>query len=482
MWLHSIFNLLALAAPIAATVFPSYEHSPPNLQDLSFNERLLQSRQSNAGSIPVTFDLLLQTLWGESVQVAGSSDELGNWDTSKTVSLNAAQYTAGNPLWSVTIDLPVGQTFSYKFLRIATDGTIIWEGDPDRFYTVPSNGATAATISNTWQTTPTSSSTGTATSTLPTASSTCTHGPTSRGCWSSGLSVNTDFDQKWPVTGRTFFYDFEITNTTMAPDGFSRPVFAVNGQYPGPTIFANWGDTISVTVRNSLEHNGTAIHWHGMRMYHANGQDGVPGVTECPIAPGRSKTYILLATQYGTSWYHSHFSSQYGDGVLGPIVINGPASANYDIDLGALPMTDWYYPTVMKTAHVAMHANALAPTADNGLINGTMASNSGGAYAKTTLTAGKKHRLRLINTSVDNHFMVGLDNHIMTVISADFVPIEPYNASWIFVGIGQRYDVVITADQDPGRYWFRAEVQDSAGCGANFRKTKALCSSDVPSD
>lgn len=39
----------------------------------------------------------------------------------------------------------------------------------------------------------------------------------------------------------------------------------VNGQYPGPTVYANWGDMISITVKNSLQNNGTGIHWHGVR-------------------------------------------------------------------------------------------------------------------------------------------------------------------------------------------------------------------------
>jgi len=89
---------------------------------------------------------------------------------------------------------------------------------------------------------------------------------------------------------------------TMAPDGYSREVLAVNGQYPGPTIYANWGDTLSITVINNLQNNGTGIHWHGLRQYHTNTQDGVPGITECPLAPGDSKTYTFLATQFGTSW------------------------------------------------------------------------------------------------------------------------------------------------------------------------------------
>lgn len=54
--------------------------------------------------------------------------------------------------------------------------------------------------------------------------------------------------------------------------------------------------------------------------------DGTNGITECPIAPGASKTYTFLLTQFGTSWYHSHYSAQYGDGVLGAIVIAGPAT------------------------------------------------------------------------------------------------------------------------------------------------------------
>ena len=89
-----------------------------------------------------------------------------------------------------------------------------------------------------------------------------------------------------------------------------------------------------MNVKNSLQNNGTSIHFHGVRQLASCGSDGVPGITQCPIAPGQSFTYTFIASQYGTSWYHSHFSSQYGDGVVGPIVFNGPASANYDIDLG----------------------------------------------------------------------------------------------------------------------------------------------------
>lgn len=478
MRIHSIFNLVALVAPIAASVIPNERlHQDTAKRAIAFtpsrpisftNKRDSSKRQ--CGNVDVTFNEVVTTSWGESILLVGSIDALGNWDTSSGVSLSASQYTSDNNLWSATVSISPGTSFTYKYVRVGTDGSINWEADPDHSYTVPSDCFSSDTVSSSWQTTG-----GSATTTSASApSATCTNGPTSRNCWSSGFDIDTDFDSNWPSTGRTVSYDFTITNTTLAPDGYQRQGFAINGQFPGPTIYANWGDNIQVTVNNEMQNNGTGIHWHGMRMFQNNNMDGVPGVTECPIPPGSSKTYTFQATQYGTSWYHSHFSAQYGDGVWGPIVIYGPSSADYDIDLGPLPIQDWYYPGIYATAARAEHSNALAPEADTGLINGTMVSSSGGAYAQTVLTAGSKHRLRLINTAVDNHFMFSLDSHTLTVIAADFVPIVPYNTTWIFIGIGERYDVIIDANQSPGSYWFRAEVQDKAGCGSNFQNGNIL--------
>ena len=167
------------------------------------------------------------------------------------------------------------------------------------------------------------------------ADAACTNGPLTRSCWSNGFSIATDFDQKHPTTGNTVTYNLEITNTTCNPDGYgSTPCLLINGQYPGPVIKASWGDMISITVKNSMQDNGTSMHWHGIRQLNSVGSDGVNGITECPLAPGQSKTYTFQATQFGTSWYHSHYSSQYGSGIVGTIVIDGPASSNYDIDLG----------------------------------------------------------------------------------------------------------------------------------------------------
>jgi FtsP/CotA-like multicopper oxidase with cupredoxin domain len=196
-------------------------------------------------------------------------------------------------------------------------------------------------------------------------------------------------------------YNLEITNVTRPqPDGSggSRQMQLINGQYPGPTIRAKWGDTLVINVQNSLQDNGTGLHFHGVRQYLSNQHDGVPGVTECPIAPGKSRQYRFRVTQFGTSWYHSHFSAQYGDGVSGPIIFEGPATANYDVDLGALPITDWYYTPVWTLNEVAQHSTRGPPVPDNILVNGTHANaKGGGSYAKMTVTkvgedtAGYRH-------------------------------------------------------------------------------------------
>lgn len=210
----------------------------------------------------------------------------------------------------------------------------------------------------------------------------------------------------------------------------------VNGQYPGPTIEANWGDIIQVTVNNQLQNNGTSFHWHGMRQLHSNDMDGVNGLTECPLAPGDSKTYTFQATEYGTTWYHSHFSLQYGDGVLGPIVINGPSSANYDVDLGPILVTDYYPLSTFGLEHFA--ETVVPPNATNYLLNGQNSKPDGSAGTRPTWTfqAGKKYLLRFINTSIDNHFKMQLDGHTMTVITTDFVPITPYETTSLNIGIG----------------------------------------------
>ena len=222
------------------------------------------------------------------------------------------------------------------------------------------------------------------------------------------------------------------------------------------------------------DRDSTSIHWHGMHQKDTNLHDGANGVTECPIPPnGGQRVYRFRAAQYGTSWYHSHFSAQYGNGVVGTIQIEGPASLPYDIDLGVFPISDYYYKSADDLVHFTM--NNGPPFSDNVLFNGTGKHpvTGVGEYANVTLTPGKRHRLRIINTSTENHFQVSLANHTMTVIASDMVPVNAMTVDSLFLAVGQRYDVTIDASRTPSNYWFNVTFGGQAFCGGSLHPNPA---------
>ncbi|KAL2808321.1 glycoside hydrolase superfamily [Aspergillus granulosus] len=100
----------------------------------------------------VTFNERVTTAYGENIFLTGSISQLGSWDTSKAVALSAAKYTSSDPLWTVTVTLPVGTSFEYKFVKKLQDGSITWESDPNRSSQVESgcNGV-AQVIDSSWR-------------------------------------------------------------------------------------------------------------------------------------------------------------------------------------------------------------------------------------------------------------------------------------------------------------------------------------------
>ncbi|KAI7516240.1 hypothetical protein KC331_g22151, partial [Hortaea werneckii] len=156
-----------------------------------------------------------------------------------------------------------------------------------------------------------------------------------------------------------------------------------------------------------------------------------------------------------------------------------------DVDLGPYVLSDWYYPTAFQInslAAINLQSQGPPPPGDTILINGTNKNaNGGGQYNKVTMQKGKKYRLRLINTSVDNYIRVSLDGHNMTVMTTDFIPVKPFDVQTMLIGIGQRYDVVIKANQASGNYWFRANVASDCLSANNFYGRAIWSYSDAPS-
>ncbi|KAK6811836.1 hypothetical protein RU639_012391 [Aspergillus parasiticus] len=296
--------------------------------------------------------------------------------------------------------------------------------------------------------------------------------PETRDQWCD-FDIRSDYYTEVPDTGVTREFWLVLGNTTTAPDGVPRNVLTVNGTSPGPTLHVNWGDWVRIHVYNGLENNGTSIHWHGIRQNHTNPQDGTNSITQCPVPPGGSITYEWQATQYGHTYYHSHFALQAWEGIYGGIVINGPASANYDVDAGILYLSDWSHRTADSLYSSAETDGE--PTLATGLMNATNIwvkenNQTVGSRFNMNVTEGQSYRLRLLNPGMSNPFRFMIDDHILTVISTDFVPIEPYNTTSVLIGVGQRYDVIVHANKGKkgSNFWMRAIPQEACAEISNY--------------
>lgn len=288
--------------------------------------------------------------------------------------------------------------------------------------------------------------------------------------WRSNYTANsTNPYTSWPDTGVTRKYDFTISAKTIAPDGVEKPGIVVNGQFPGPLIEANWGDWIEVTVTNLLESDGTSLHWHGFLQVGTPYYDGTAAVQQCPIAPGKTFTYRFQAQLYGTTWYHAHYSAQYSGGALGPIVVHGPKTQPYDIDMGPIILSDWYHTDYEILVNQTMNAGPNPPPfSNNNLIQGknnypcantTAPCTPNAGLSKFKFQSGKKHLLRLINTSAEGIEKFSIDGHQLTIIANDFVPVVPYTTNVVTLGIGQRADVIVEGIGAEGSaYWMRADL------------------------
>ncbi|TCC41137.1 multicopper oxidase family protein [Kribbella speibonae] len=102
--------------------------------------------------------------------------------------------------------------------------------------------------------------------------------------------------------------------------------YTLNHTSPGPRIVARQGDLVQVTLRNENVADGITLHWHGVDV--PNAEDGVAGVTQDAVPPGKSYVYRFVAKDAGTYWYHSHQVSheQVQKGLYGVLIVQPTAT------------------------------------------------------------------------------------------------------------------------------------------------------------
>jgi manganese oxidase len=122
----------------------------------------------------------------------------------------------------------------------------------------------------------------------------------------------------------------EPVKREMAPSMVAN-LWGYNGQSPGPTIEVVEGDRVRIFVTNRLP-EVTSIHWHGQVL--PNGMDGVSGLTQPPIQPGKTYVYEFEAKRAGTFMYHPHADemTQMAMGMMGSWITHPKNPSMHKVD------------------------------------------------------------------------------------------------------------------------------------------------------
>lgn len=283
----------------------------------------------------------------------------------------------------------------------------------------------------------------------------------------------------------------EVRLTARAADwdsGAGRVVSAwtYDGRVPGQDIRAKEGELLRVVLKNELP-EPTTIHWHGLPVPHA--MDGVPELTQPPVAPGETFTYEFVARPAGTYWYHSHFGYQLDRGLFGPLIIE-PAREELEYDREyVLVLDDWLLapedPEPDASAGMCMMGGSMGGMMGGrrgGMMGGRDESGvrpqpiyraftanglAGAAHAPLAVRRGERVRLRLINASAATVVPLRLRGHRLTITHTDGQPVRPLETDVVRIGMGERYDVVFTADS-PGLWPLESVESEQRKGGLRF--------------
>lgn len=231
----------------------------------------------------------------------------------------------------------------------------------------------------------------------------------------------------------------------VADEGPSTRVWAYDGRVPGPLIRARQGERLVVELENRLA-EPTTVHWHGLRIPVA--MDGVPWLSQPPVAPGETFTYAFDLEDAGTFWYHPHIGSseQVGRGLHGVLVVDEPEPPPVDRDL-LWVLDDWRldreaqiapFGAMMDASHAGRLGNVLT-------VNGSIAMDQ-------PVRAGERLRLRLANVANARTFALRFGDLPLWLVALDGQPVPPHRPAGgrIVLGAGMRADLIVDMPGAPG--------------------------------
>ena len=226
-------------------------------------------------------------------------------------------------------------------------------------------------------------------------------------------------------------------------------VWSYNGAVPGPEIRVRQGERLHITLENRLDEE-TTVHWHGLRV--PNAMDGVPHLTQRPIAPGQTFVYEFDLPDAGTYWYHPHQRSfeQVGRGLYGPLIVEEREPIRVDRDVTWV-LDDW---RLLPDAQISDDFGNFMDSSHNGRVGNTVTVN-GRILESFPVRAGERLRLRLINAANARIFALEFQDHRPTVLALDGQPVEAHESEGgrIVLGPAMRADLIIDMSGRPGEHY-----------------------------
>ncbi|MER6363185.1 multicopper oxidase family protein [Kitasatospora sp. NPDC001527] len=278
------------------------------------------------------------------------------------------------------------------------------------------------------------------------------------------------------------------------------------GALPGTAVRTAAGDTLVATLNNHLP-VPTSLHWHGLAL--RNDMDGVPPVTMRPVAAGASFTYRFVTDRPGTYWFHPHVGVQLDRGLYAPLIVEDPQEPlGYDEEW-VVVLDDWLdgvtgtpdqaFAELRKgmggdsggghdmsgmsghdmsgtggtngasgpgPSFMLMGATSELLGGDAGdvryphhLVNGRIAADPE-VYRSGP---GRRVRLRIVNAGGDTAYRLALGGHRLTVTHTDGYPVRHEEVDALLVGMGERYDALVTLQDGVFPLTALAEGKNAAG-------------------
>jgi FtsP/CotA-like multicopper oxidase with cupredoxin domain len=282
--------------------------------------------------------------------------------------------------------------------------------------------------------------------------------------------------------------EIAIATRTIDVKGKAAKVFGLLQPNGAHGLVMNAGERFRVRLSNAVQESAL-IHWHGLTP--PSDQDGVPGVTQPPLAPGERHDYDFAVALPGTNWMHSHHVLQEQSLMAAPLIVRDPKDAALDEQEVVILLHDFTFQVpdeILSNLSKGMshdrgataggaadphagHNMSNMAGADSGMDMSQMPPDGMGmdlndvsydAFLANDRTLddpevvrvdkGQRVRLRIINAASATNFMIELGPLSGSLTDVDGRPIVPVIGSRFALAVAQRADVRVTLPAGDGAW------------------------------